>query len=188
MAGSDGREPLRAKPGLDVDSQDLVDVVDRARLVAAALLVECPPLARCGDEPRTSIRQADAATVRYLTALESCRQVGAGVPCGLGLWQSLCLDVTLLRAVPDNAVVARLAAAASAAVAECAVLLMTGEYSLVAGLRIYPWHGAHLLRFRSVAPALVPDPALEFGDGVEAQLSGIDAAQVRLDVALEVAQ
>jgi hypothetical protein len=44
------------------------------------------------------------------------------------------------------------------------------------------------LRRGAAAPAVLADPALEFGDRVEPKLSRIDAAEIRLYVALEVAQ
>lgn len=173
MTEPDRGDPLDAERRFDVDPQHLVDVVDCPRLVAPALFVQSAPLPRCGDESHASFRQTDRTGVRQLTSLDRCGEVAPSVPRRLERGHPLRLDMKLPRAVPNDAVIARLAVAAAALV-DRAVVLVAGEHALKPGAGVFSWHARHVLPPRVVAPALLLDPALELGDRVEPELARIE--------------
>jgi hypothetical protein len=119
---------------LDMDPQHLVEVVHRARLVAAAALVERSPLARRRDEFLARLAEAEATRLHgCLAAVEARLQICARVARSFGCSEAAGADGSSLGAVIDLAPIGGLTSAALAALLQVAALLMAGEHALVAG-------------------------------------------------------
>src|SRR5581483_8966803 len=122
---------------LDVHAQHLVDIVDRARLVATAALVERPPFACRFDEFLSSLTEAQSARLyRGLAAVKARLQICPRIARSFGRSEATGADGSLLGAVVDLAPVGGLAGAALTALLELAALLMAGEDALVAGASV----------------------------------------------------
>jgi hypothetical protein len=99
-----------------MDAEHLRDVIDRARLVTLALLVEGVAFPRSLNEPLAPFRQPDAASVRNAPGGHRACEIITSVAGRLDRSLPASLDLTLARAIIDDAEGAR------RAVAPCALL------------------------------------------------------------------
>lgn len=156
-------QPFGCEPRPCVDAQALVDVVDRARLVPAAVLIQRAALARRGYEARTGLVKSDTPLRLQGASVELAFQVRAGIARRLERGHKTGLDGTPPAWVPAHAEVRRLAVAARRPVGvEGAALLMTGEDSAGSGLRIYPGMPGMTLRRPASLATVLDDPSLKF--------------------------
>lgn len=163
VAAANLSQPFGCEPRPCVAAQALVDVVDRARLVPAAVLIQRAALARRGYEARTGLVKSDTPLRLQGASVELAFQVRAGIARRLERGHKTGLDGTPPAWVPAHAEVRRLAVAARRPVGvEGAALLMTGEDSAGSGLRIYPGMPGMTLRRPASLATVLDDPSLKF--------------------------